>query len=227
MHKCPNCGEILDSFISRCPLCDCEIRSNEVSSALKKFKDELEAIDRKNSGYNYRYLKNLNEDDEKSKIKRKIELIENYPIPNNKEDIKEFMILASSNFDANVYNKNLEVEDISDAWLAKIKQCYQKASLILENEDFEKIQEMYSKIMKSIEETKKSKIIENIKPVLLKIKEVFSRPGFTITAILLGSYEIYRISCSDFSGVDIVMSSIILLCAYFITKKNAKENKDK
>ena len=39
-------------------------------------------------------------------------------IPNTKEDIFEFMLLASSNFDAFYYATHLHVEDISDAWLS-------------------------------------------------------------------------------------------------------------
>jgi hypothetical protein len=153
---------------------------------LKKFKAELEAIDRKNSGYNYRYLKNLNEDDEKSKIKRKIELIENYPIPNNKEDIKEFMILASSNFDANVYNKNLEVEDISDAWLAKIEQCYQKARMLLDDRELAQIKEMYDCVKRQIGNETKNNQTQKTK----NTSHPFFESGLGIVDMLLMSFAI-------------------------------------
>ena len=62
-------------------------------------------------------------------------LIKNFSIPNNKEDIMEFAILASSNIDVKVYGSlegqryqmlNPAQREISDAWLAKFEQANQK-----------------------------------------------------------------------------------------------------
>ena len=35
IHKCPNCGEILNSFVSNCPTCGYELRSVNTSNTVK------------------------------------------------------------------------------------------------------------------------------------------------------------------------------------------------
>ena len=77
----------------------------------------------------------------------KINLVKTFPIPNNKEDIFEFMLLASTNFDHMYYASHRDEEDVSDAWLIKIEQCYNKAQILFSKDDpdFLKIREMYEK----------------------------------------------------------------------------------
>ena len=81
---------------------------------------------------------------------QRIIIIKNFPIPNTKEDIFEFMFLATSNFDTEYYISHLSEEDISDAWLSKIDQCYKKAKLLLSKEDFEIIEKTYIDIKSNI-----------------------------------------------------------------------------
>lgn len=57
---------------------------------------------------------------------QKDDLIRNFYIPNTKEDICEFFILAVSNIKAE--------DDCADAWLAKLEQAYQKARLAFGND---------------------------------------------------------------------------------------------
>lgn len=109
LHKCPNCGELLKSFSFTCPSCGYELRGAQSSNTISDFASKLLYIESE---------------------KQKINLIRNFPIPNTKEDIWEFMILASSNFDANYYVTHMKEDDVSDAWLTKIEQCYQKAKLL-------------------------------------------------------------------------------------------------
>ena len=45
IHKCPNCGEVLDSFAVNCPTCGYELRGARASSAVKEFSLKLEAIE--------------------------------------------------------------------------------------------------------------------------------------------------------------------------------------
>ena len=158
IHKCPNCGEILKSFVSNCPFCEYEVRGTNTSSTIKDFRHRLEAIEQQRLEshqyrYSYQYIKhNTPEEDINKKIeKQKIELILNYPIPNTKEDILEFMILACSNFDERQYLSKLSEEDVSDAWLGKIKQCYNKALLVItDNDVLDHIKMLYTEIMSKI-----------------------------------------------------------------------------
>lgn len=126
IHKCPHCGEVLKAFETVCPMCKFEIRGAKGSNAVKELAEKLENA---------------------SSEKQRIIIIKNFPIPNTKEDIFEFMLLASSNFDVSYYATHLHEEDISDAWLTKIEQCYQKAKLAFgSHSDFERIESIYLEI---------------------------------------------------------------------------------
>lgn len=129
IHKCPQCGEVLDSFTTVCPSCGYELRGSSTTSAVKEFAAKLDTA---TTEY------------------QKESIIRSFPIPNTKEDIFEFMILASSNIDEHP-NKN-----VFNAWIAKFEQCYQKAKLSFKQEnDFVKIQAIYEKTQKEIKKIRR------------------------------------------------------------------------
>ena len=137
IHKCPHCGEVLKAFETVCPTCKFELRGAKGSSTVKDLAEKLENA---------------------TSEKQRIIIIKNFPVPNTKEDIFEFMLLASSNFDASYYVTHLHEEDISDAWLTKIEQCYQKAKLAFgDHSNFERIESVYLTIKNDCAE-KESKI---------------------------------------------------------------------
>lgn len=76
IHKCPNCGEVLPSFVTNCPSCGYELRGTTATSSIVTF---------------YKDLNNT------QSVEQRSNMIRNFPIPNAKEDIIEFMVLASSN----------------------------------------------------------------------------------------------------------------------------------
>ncbi|MDR0916885.1 MAG: zinc ribbon domain-containing protein [Oscillospiraceae bacterium] len=132
--KCPNCGEVLNSFVSHCPACGYEVRESKVASSVREFSLKLNQADSE---------------------ERRVEQIRNFPIPNAKEDIFEFMILASTNIAGEVQ------KTVFDAWIAKIEQSYQKAKLVFSNDsDFSKIQSIYDQSHKQI---KKVAFSRNVK----------------------------------------------------------------
>ena len=45
VHKCPNCGEVLASFVSVCPTCAHEIRDTKSSTAVRELALKLERIE--------------------------------------------------------------------------------------------------------------------------------------------------------------------------------------
>lgn len=151
LSKCPHCGEPYDSFSVRCKLCGYEFRNIGTSTSLTEFRKRLAEIDttKRTNRYQYRYITDTQESDD-DLTRQKIDLISTFPIPNTKEDILEFMILAHSNFDANVYLLHLYEDDISDAWLAKIKQCYEKARLLLTGDFLKNAETLYYDTMRKI-----------------------------------------------------------------------------
>ena len=125
LHKCPNCGELLNSFVSCCPFCGYELRDTASVSAIIDFASKIETIESEE----YR-----------------IRLIKSFTIPNTKEDIIEVMILTATN----ACSDNAS-DEITNAWLVKLEQCYQKANFLLSNDsDFHKIQSIYANTHKQI-----------------------------------------------------------------------------
>ena len=120
LHKCPCCGNLMESFEIKCNACGYELRSAKATVSVKEFEHKLENT--------------------KSIVDR-VALIKTFAIPNAKEDIYDFFILAISNIEAG--------GDESDAWLAKLEQTYQKARLLFgSNSDFSYFQELYDKAHK-------------------------------------------------------------------------------
>jgi len=120
LHKCPNCGECLNSFVIACPTCGYELRGVKVTSAVNELAQKLEKTE---------------------SSEQKIDLICNFYIPNTKEDIYEFFILATSNVSTDAYGR--------EAWSIKLEQAYQKAKLSFGNApEFQYLTQLYTKTKK-------------------------------------------------------------------------------
>lgn len=120
IHKCPNCGATIDAYEAVCSNCGYEIRERKIASVVHELSLKLE---------------------NNSDPKKKEELIRTFYIPNTKEDIYEFFILALSNIRIGGMN--------TDAWMVKLEQAYQKAELSFGNsEEFARLQPMYEEAQK-------------------------------------------------------------------------------
>lgn len=134
IHKCPACGEVLESFVVVCPTCGYELRGASTSNSVREFAIKI--------------------DNAQTDMQR-VNIIRNYPIPNTKEDIFEFMILASTNINGEQQKK------VFDAWLVKFEQSYQKAQLVIkDSSDMARIKAIYDKTHKQIN---KEKLFRNAK----------------------------------------------------------------
>lgn len=99
IHKCPNCGEVLDSFAVNCPTCGYEFRGVKGAISVREFAKKLEEIESKRPTSRFGFKKVLeNQNTVNETDMKKISLIRSFVIPNTKEDMLEFLILASSNF---------------------------------------------------------------------------------------------------------------------------------
>lgn len=170
IHRCPNCGEVLNAFEVNCPACGYELRDTKASSAVREFELKLEAIESKREYKKPRRLFAVAGSSKRiSEIidEQKISLIRNFSVPNTKEDILEFMILATSNIDVSSYGSLDEPADrakaMTEAWNAKIKQVYAKAKNTYKTDpDFSKIQELYDSCYVEIRKQKKKKVLKGI-----------------------------------------------------------------
>ena len=169
IHKCPNCGEALKSFEAVCPLCSFEIRGIKSSSAVSELAKKIDELDRKNSE-DIGLFKSIKQKLSRSKFtaieQQKISLISNFPIPNTKEDILEFMILSYSHIAAKRPSGNVSEHDkslhyeLKKAWNIKFQQAYDKAKLCIKEEsDFLEIQDYYNKVYDKAKKKSKKKVV--------------------------------------------------------------------
>lgn len=152
--KCPNCGELISSFVVNCPACGYEVRAVKGTTSVRELSLRLEAIEAnrdtvphrvgdKRVGYHERLI--IEAEITKKTAEQKATLIRTFPIPTTKEDLYEFLVLAFSNISMKLDEGSNET-NVSDAWDAKFEQAYEKARLSFGNtQDFEKIQTLYSK----------------------------------------------------------------------------------
>lgn len=139
--KCPYCGEYLSSSDLKCPTCGKEIRGKEVTKSVKEFFESIYSI---------------------GDVNKLIFAIRTYPIPNGREDIIEFMFLASSCFDVDEYLAKEHGNTVAEAWLSKIEQCHDKAHILFtDSNDLKIIDEQYKAAKSKISgiKTKKALLI--------------------------------------------------------------------
>ena len=198
IHKCPNCGEVLNSFVTNCPSCGYEIRGASTSNAVKEFATQLTSAKTQ---------------------QEKASIIRNFPIPNTKEDVMEFMILASTNI-----TNNLE-SDISAAWQSKTEQAYQKAKILFQDEqELLNIQNIYSQVcaklskQKKIDTVKKAgDIIAELMPVLPNIIIVFGWLLSIFVLLPLCRINLDNVGTNGYQSLlmfDLIAGSILIPFAF-------------
>lgn len=168
LYKCPNCGEVLKSFELNCPACGYELRGARASSAVKEFALKLEAIESRREYEKPRGLfaaaeaqQRLSKTDE-----QKISLIKSFSVPNSKEDMLEFMILATSSMNMGTYdssntNFSKSEKEINAAWFSKVQQVYEKAKRSYSSDStFTEIKALYDNCNEKIRKAKKKGTIK-------------------------------------------------------------------
>ena len=217
VHKCPNCGEVLNSFVSSCPSCSYEIRGSKNSNAVENFSKQINDC---------------------SSINKMIAIIRTFPVPNTKEDLYEFLLIAKSNVlrsDRDGDGKYSSSEhELLNAWLSKIDQCKDKGKLIFKNENDVKIiedicgliEEKIHIIEKSIKKESDIKYCEEKRKKFFKDKFaliVMGIPLFLslITLMLVGALDTPNYVSTIFSILCIIsLLAALLFGAHYIKFKN-------
>lgn len=157
--KCPNCGNVISAIDAVCPACGMHITGKSASGTVQKFSDALMEIEKvkvvenkgglfAQVGYEER-VRNAYA----TYYSQKLTLIRTFPIPNTVDEIYELMLLATTNIDvklskntlwSKIDNSGSSGKKVSDAWIQKMRQAYQKAVISFPNDPvFTHIQKMY------------------------------------------------------------------------------------
>lgn len=162
IHKCPNCGEVLNSFVVNCPSCGYELRDVQSSKEIRIFNARLNTFYDRNE---------------------KIDFIREYPIPNSKEAIWEFVNLASANiasYDRNgdgTIDKNEQA--YIDAWRTLQNRCRDKAKKIyaMDSCEMREIEELIGKSEKTlnqgIRKTANKKVLHTFSSIITTLLKGF------------------------------------------------------
>ncbi len=165
-NRCPNCGHQLSSIEATCPACGFEVRARESVNAAKEFIKGFEEISKQKEGILTGLADIVNGKRITQKAEQQAAYIRNFSVPYTKEAVHEFLLLAASNFHANVLTRNGAPDGMSQrnfdsqkaveqAWKDKFVQVFEKAKVTLKNEDFRQIQEIYDRKMQEFAEKKK------------------------------------------------------------------------
>ena len=210
IHKCPHCGTVLEGFVVECPGCGYELRSEDSLSSVEKLSQRLENLESQRKTPTAKeslkdaFLGSFAPVD--TVYAAKATLITSYPIPNTKEEILEFVILASSNInpeaiagatkgDANLVQLYQKMLVEQNAWVSKMEQAYRKAQLSFPTDPvFLQVQQIYEAKTTEIKNLKKKKTRS--------------------TALLLG-------------GVFLVLALLIGLCIWGLKSSLKAEKKEK
>lgn len=152
VRKCPACGAMVESLMTKCPECGHEFVNIEANSTTKKLMQKIDEIQAESSTM----MNAINSDNKEvaqqqrnaieSQISARIsQAIQNFPVPNTKEDLIEFLTLCISN--RRQYG-----------WNTKVKQVVAKAKIMLPNdpeaqlliEQYEEADRRETKILKNI-----------------------------------------------------------------------------
>lgn len=183
VHKCPHCGTVLDGFVVTCPGCGYELRAENSLSSVKDLSQKLEMLEQQRQTPG---AKESLKDSFKSAFlgvpqvdavyAAKATAIMSYPIPNTKEEILEFVVLASSNIspeiiagatrgDANQVQQYQKMLVEQNAWVSKMEQAYKKAQLSFPTDPvFLQVKQIYESKTNEINKAKKR---NSLKMVLL------------------------------------------------------------
>lgn len=145
---CPSCGGPINSFSPVCPHCGREIRQQSYATACQDLCRRLDEIERTRS--NKKLVTVLSDVVSKSNYslistdKQLLEAINGFIVPNKKDDIIEFLLLAKSRttLPGPIYDfyELKSIHALYNAWVSKEKQIIEKADLFLSSDsDYLKI----------------------------------------------------------------------------------------
>ena len=185
--KCPNCGADIVSG-STCPLCGYIFKSGAMSKIVQDFSDALQRA---------------RSDEER------VGLIANFPIPNFKEDILDFLFLASANLTEGAS------DPVFNAWIVKFDQGCQKAKILVrEVEESATLQGLVEGTQARIAEYKRKRVAKKITMTLTENKGIplaLVNSIGTWIAVALCIATLVMINKGIFSGLVQIAAALVIV----------------
>lgn len=212
IHKCPNCGDIMEPFEIKCKVCGYDRRNPQATSSVKEFELKFEQA---------------------RSVDRKIDLIKTFAVPNAQEDLLEFAVLAAMNIDFDAYkvgNENADDIRLSNAWLAKLEQAHEKAQVLFDNTPiWDKIHGMYEKRITELQAIKSKYNRDKTIGSTLKIfgKILTSGYAWAIIAFALGIIMLIVGDGPDMTSMYLLLAGMLIAEFTFIGKDSKKKGKNK
>lgn len=170
IHKCPNCGDTVEAFESICDSCGHELNSTAQNTVIESFLKQYKEIENKKNkkGLGKSLFEKIGIQDKEQYTLQKIDLIKGFPVPNNTEDLFEFLIFATTHINTELalaedyedltpdYKENFDdLKAINTAWIEKAEQIHQKCILTSRTHPkFNSVESIYLKKINKIENNK-------------------------------------------------------------------------
>lgn len=154
IKKCPSCGSSVQSFVSKCVDCGHEFRNISAVSSIKLLHSELQKgeDDERNKPRSWAEKLDGELAVAKAVANRQKSIIVSFPVPNTKEDLMEFLSVASGEASKKLgfFISAVHPEAVlKNAWKAKCEQIINKARLTFKDDKSTMVEvENYTKQLK-------------------------------------------------------------------------------
>lgn len=148
LKKCPSCGAPVQAFSTKCPDCGHEFRGIKSASSIERLYDELQKIEESERSRQRSWAQKIDGDlgVQKSVATRQASAISSFPVPNTKEDLLEFLSIASSEAKKKLSMFIMHAHPdaiLKKAWKSKCEQVITKARFSMK-EDKRTLEEIES-----------------------------------------------------------------------------------
>lgn len=136
--KCPNCGSVVEAGSVKCSECNYTFRNVEVVSSRQRLSEMINKVNEKDfSSRGVMGFLGIDFDDVK-RDEARAQVISNFPVPNAKEDLLEFLLFLEPLSENKIGNEGGTYS--AKAYKAKYKECLKKASIFFSDDPlFQKI----------------------------------------------------------------------------------------
>lgn len=168
--RCPHCGNMMAGNELKCPDCGYEFQNIEANKSIKELFALLNEIDGNNS--QSEMISSLTGGDIK-RLRKKKTIIENFPIPNTKENLVEFI--------TSLQPKAIDTSDkLALSYYKKYEECINKAKTLYPNDS------VFAPILMEFENVKK------VAKKTIRFKKLFSLKSGCLLYIAL--YIVFMIA---------------------------------